>query len=62
MNTKEEGMAKIDLFKFFQSFSFWTYIKKSQHVHFLIHGHPSCSTFNLHLVRGPKTSVNGFFF
>ena len=27
---------------------------KTQHIHFLVHGHSSWSTFGLHLVRGPK--------
>jgi hypothetical protein len=28
-------------------------IKKIQHLHFLVHGHSSWSTFDLHLVKGP---------
>ena len=30
-------------------------IKKNQHLHFLVHGHSSWSTFGLHLVKGPWT-------
>jgi hypothetical protein len=30
------------------------HISKTRHIHFLVHGHFSWSTFNLHLVRGPK--------
>ena len=30
------------------------YICKKQHIHFLVHGHFSWSTFGLHLVKGPK--------
>ena len=39
---------------YFQNFPFWTYILKSHHIRFLVHGHSSWSTFSLHLVRGPK--------
>ena len=31
------------------------HILKNQHIHFLVHGHSSWSTFSLHLVRGPKS-------
>jgi hypothetical protein len=55
MNTREWS----NLIFFFQIFPFWTYIKK--HIHFLVHGHSSWSTFNSHLVRGPKTFYNWFF-
>ena len=46
-------MIKIDFFPF-QTTPFWNCILKYKHVHFLVHGHSSWSTFNLHLVRGPK--------
>ena len=40
---------------FFQNCIFWAYFKKkNQHIHLLVHGHSSWSTFGLHLVRDPK--------
>ena len=38
----------------FQICHCWAYIGKNQHIHFLVYGHFSWSTFNLHLVMGPK--------
>ena len=49
---EEKRMDKLDIF--FKHYPFWRYIKKNQHVHFLVHGHSSWSTFDFHLVRGPK--------
>ena len=37
-----------------QNCHFWTYIKKNQHNHFVVRGHSSWSTFNIHLVKSPK--------
>ena len=39
---------------------FWDIYIKDQHIHFLVHGHFSWSTFSLHLVKGPK-ALNAFF-
>ena len=41
---------------YFQNCPFWTYIKKNQHIQFLVHDHSSWSTFSLHLVKGPRLS------
>ena len=43
-------------FIYFQKCPFWACIKKNQHIHILVHGHSSRSTFGLHLVRGPRLS------
>ena len=40
---------------FFHKSPFWACIK-IQHIHFLVQGHSSWSTFGLHLVRGPRLS------
>ena len=58
MKTREDKrMVKLDFsFLFSQNCLFWAYIKNNnQHIHFLVHGHPSWSTVGVHLVRGPKT-------
>ena len=39
---------------FLKTSIFGAYIKKNQHIHFLMHGYSSWSTFSLHLVRGPR--------
>ena len=41
-------------FNFFSTMTFWAYTKKNQHIHSLVHGLSSWSTYGLHLVRGPK--------
>ena len=44
-----------------QNYPFWTYFKqKFAHIHFLVHGHSSWSTFTLHLVWDAKTLLNWF--
>ena len=47
---QENGQTSI----FFSILTFWAYTKKNQHIHFLVHGLSSWSTYGLHLVRGPK--------
>ena len=37
------------------NFPFLGIFKKNQHIHFLVHGHSSWSTFNLLLMKGPKS-------
>ena len=37
----------------FQKCPFWAHMKKSQHIHFLMHGHFSWSMVDLHIVRSP---------
>ena len=50
---EDKRMIKLDLLI---NCLFWTYsINKNRRIPFLVHGHSSLSTFNLHLVRGPKT-------
>jgi len=39
---------------FSQNVVFLAFVKNNQHVHFSAHGHSSCSTFGLRLVRGPE--------
>ena len=51
----EEKRKKDKIEENFQNWPFWTYIKKNQHIHFLVHGHFSWSTFGLHLIKGPET-------
>jgi hypothetical protein len=34
--------------------------KNKQHIHFMVYGHLSWSTFVLHLVRGPKDLIMHF--
>ena len=51
---KDNIMVKLDLF-------FWIVFlghvsKKNQHIHFMVHGHSSWSTFGLHPVKGPWLS------
>ena len=47
---------------FRERLGFWACIyKKNQHLHFLVHGHSSWSTFGLHLVRGPRLSKLKFY-
>ena len=53
MKIRKEKKNESNL-NFFQNCLFWTYNKKNQHIHFLMHGHSSWSTFGIHLVRGPK--------
>ena len=42
------------VFWFFFKLPFLDICYKNQHIHILVHGHSSWSTFGLHLVRGPK--------
>jgi hypothetical protein len=56
---KEEG-KKINI-KIPQNCSFWNMIEKSQHIHFLVHGHSSRSTFGSHELGGQKTLKGAFF-
>ena len=49
MKTREDKMVKLE---FFSKLPFLK--EKNQHIHFLVHGHSSLSTFGLNLVRGPK--------
>ena len=46
---------------FFSKLPFLGIYYKIQHIHFLVHGHTSWSTFDLHLVRGPKALWIDFF-
>ena len=48
-------------FFFFKTALFGQILNKNQHMYFLVHSHSSWSTFGLHLVRGPKNSVNCLF-
>ena len=53
METREDKrMVKLEFF--FKTTLFGHILQKNQHIHFLVHGHSSWSTFGLHLVRGPK--------
>ena len=47
--------------KKFKTALFWTFKKKNQHIHFLVHGHFSWSMFDLRLVKGPRTLRMHFF-
>jgi hypothetical protein len=53
---KDKRMVKLDFYFYFSFFPFKTtflrYIfYKNQHIHLLVHGHSSWSTFGLHLAR-----------
>ena len=53
--TRKEGeKVTYDFFPPKIAFFGQMYIKKNQHIHFLVHGHFSWFTFGLPLVRGPK--------
>ena len=52
---KDKRMVKIDFF-----FSFLGDMLQKWHIHVLVHGRASWSTFGLHLVRGPNTLYIGF--
>ena len=45
---------------FFKTTFFGHVLKKNHHIHFLVHGHSSWSTFGLQLVRGPRLSNLSF--
>ena len=47
---QENGQTFLLFFKT----AFWDIYYKNQHNPFLMHGHSSWSTFDLHLVRDPK--------
>jgi hypothetical protein len=51
---EDKRMVKLDYSSFSRP-SFLGYIIKNQHIHFLVYGHSSWSTFGLHVVRGRKT-------
>ena len=53
MKTREDKrMVKLEFFSF--KTTLLGHVSKSKHIHFLVHGHSSWSTFDLHLVRGSK--------
>jgi len=54
MRKEREKKGRWSNMKKSQNFLFWTYIKKNQHIHFLVHGHFSWSMLGLHIVRGPN--------
>jgi hypothetical protein len=45
----------------FSNFSFLDTYYEQQHIHFLVHGHPIWSTFNLHLLRGQRLCKLSFY-
>ena len=45
-------------FILFPKLHFFGHISKNKHIHFLVHGHFSWSTFDLHLVGGAKGFVH----
>ena len=52
---KTREWSFIYLFSFpLQNWPFGAYIYKKNHIHLLVHGHYSWSTFGLHLVKGLK--------
>ncbi len=59
LKTREDKrMIKLDFFNDYK-IAFCAYIKKNnKHVHFLLHGRSSWSTFDLHLPRGAKDFGN----
>jgi hypothetical protein len=60
MKTREDKrIVKLD-FLFFSKLPSWSTHKEKNiyHIHFLVHDHSPWSTFNLHLVGGPKDIVN----
>ena len=50
-NRKQENGQTL---MFFKTALFGYIYKENQHIHFVVHGHSSWSTFNLHLVRAQK--------
>ena len=57
MKTREDKrMVKLGIFFNIFKISLFGHIFfiKNQHIHFLVHGHSSWSSFGLHLMRGPK--------
>jgi hypothetical protein len=59
---EDKRMVKLYIFLSFIPTFFGHILKKTQHIHFLMHGHSSWSTFGLHLVRTLKNFVNWFLF
>ena len=49
-------MIKLELLFFLSKMPFLGHIllNKNRHIHFLVHGHSSWSTYGVHLVRGPR--------
>ena len=60
---RPKNMVKLDWFFIFPfpKLPFLGIYETHQHVHMLVHGHSSWSTFGLHLVKGPKGFVHQVF-
>ena len=55
MKIREDKKMVNLVFSFlFKNTFFENKLEKNQHIHFLVHGHSSWSTFDLYLVRAPK--------